>query len=304
MMNNEKIIYNETAKKNKNTIRKNPRIHYEDFDVIFVPKHPNLAFVGDPHVLEDYRLSADPRMKNGVHTGKWDLCFTDADGNKRRYHNFVMSPKKGKVIDHIGGNTFDLRIELLRELTQAENMQSRENVDEGEVIRHECGKYFVRFPKMPEASYPLFDTHEEASAHLYKIQDERLDNYSRRKSLEIRAKHETYLFHPVFYRAFGDEETIAEIESLPYVEDDKGNKQYIINTASWQLKVLNAEYLKLYEAERNRLKSLLVSADEEERIELNRILDWLADGRYVLNLWYFTMEFEKIVCRYLADKKQ
>ena len=286
--------------KRKYTTRSSPRYQCKDYDIVFATNKPFDLYVTACNAYQGHRFTADPRKNKDKYDGDCDLCLT-IDGKKHRLHQLLCPCPEGFEIDHIGGNLHDIRPCAIRVVTHAQNLLNRRNVNQGKVYQLENGKYIVRFPKIDDINLE-FDTYSEAYTYLCKLQDEYFGDYGYRRSQEIAAEHETYLFHPVFYLAFDDNEMIDKIESDPYFEDI--NHEYILNMIRIKFRLLNAEYQRRYHDVTNHIEKQLISAEGDERIELIRTLNWLEDGRYVVDLPYFQAKFDEIINFYLSKKRQ
>jgi len=295
--NKQKILVN----KNKTAV--NPRIPMDGFlglpafDMVFAWNTPDQLYLTGRDAYAKHRLTAD-RRKYGV----YDLVLT-INGKKKRLYNEILHPQKGFEVDHIGGRTNDMRPEVLRILTHKQNLQNRDNVDQGEVLKHEKGFYFVRFPRDPDASKAQYEHHEEATKVLYALQDVHYGEYGKRRSREIADKYETHLFDDIFLSIFSsaDHDLIHEIVEMPFIFEN--DTHYFYNEARIDLHVLNAKYMFLHKKAIEMLEADMVSADADERAELCHVLTRLQEGQYIINMSYFISEFEDIVCKHLAYKR-
>lgn len=304
-----KIHHKQKILVNKNKTAVNPRIHMDDFldlpafDLTFAWNAPKELFLTSRDKYANYRMTADVRgTGNGRKNKSYDLSI-NINGSKKRLHNVIVNPTKDHESDHINQITNDIRIENVRVASHKQNLRNKSNADQGEVLQHENGLYFVRFPLEPDASQILYERREEATKALYSLQDNHYGEFGKRRSKEIADKYDTHLFDDIFLNMFSsaDHDLIHEIVEMPFVFES--TTQYFYNEALIDLCILNAKYMFLLKKATEALEADMVSADADERAELCHVLTWLREGRYIINMSYFIDKFENIVCKHLAYKR-
>lgn len=304
-----KVYKKEKILVNKNKTTANPRIPMDDFldlpafDLTFAWNAPKELFLTSRDSYANYRMTADVRRTgNGRKNKSYDLSI-NISGSKKRLHNVIVNPPKDHEGDHINQITNDIRIENVRVASHEQNQRNKSNADQGEVLQHENGLCFVRFPLEPDASQVLYERREEATKALYSLQDKHYGEFGKRRSKEIADKYDTHLFDDIFLSIFSsaDHDLIHEIVEMPFVFEN--DTHYFYNEARIDLHVLNAKYMFFHKKAIETLEADMVSADADERAELYNMLTWLQEGRLIINMSYFISEFENVVCKHLAYKR-
>lgn len=273
------------------------------FDMVFAWNTPKELFLTSRDKYANYRMTADIRRTgNGRKNKSYDLSI-NLNGSKKRLHNVIANPPENYDGDHINQITNDIRDENVRVASPKQNQQNKSNADQGEVLQHEDGFYFVRFPRDPDASKEQYENCEEATKALYALQDKHCGEYGKRRSKEIADKYDTHLFDEIFLNMFSsaDHDLIYEIVEMPFIFEN--DTHYFYNEARIDLHVLNAKYMFLHKKAIETLEADMVSADADERAELCNMLTWLQEGQLIINMSYFISEFENVVCKHLAYKR-
>ncbi len=118
---------------------------------------------------------------------------TTIDGFQIGLSKFLLSPPAGKQVDHQNQDTNDFRRCNLRILTQAENLNNRP-IGQGKIEKTVEGKYrIINFHK-EDVSQLLFDSHNDAKAHLEYLRDKHMGTSGYYRSQEDAKKHKIHEF--------------------------------------------------------------------------------------------------------------
>ena len=150
--------------------KENEYIECEDYCILRVlsKKYGKFDFLIDKHNIEKCKMYHWNISKYyGKSSG--DYFYASSDKNKVSLHRYLTDAPKGKVVDHINGNTLDNRISNLQICNHNENiMKSKKRTDN--VSGHQGVHWFTKTSKWmayininkKRKHLGYFNTYEEA----------------------------------------------------------------------------------------------------------------------------------------------
>ena len=121
----------------------------------------------DVSLVNEYKWYANTVHKNSTKSYTYPCSHPYGRANAYVYlHRFIMSPKKGDVIDHLNGNTLDNRRSNMRICSTRENCCNRSAHRDGRLVgtcKTKDGTYFARIKISNKTKYlGTFKTEHEA----------------------------------------------------------------------------------------------------------------------------------------------